>query len=78
MMVYSRAEAEALGIEIDCNVRWENGTAHHPKSEELMRFLAKFDFDEVDDYFGWNVGGDGDNGETMMYEMDVFLKYKMP
>lgn len=54
--------------------RWEEGIDHHPMSERLMRFLVKHDLSDYDDYFCWKVGGDGDNGETLMYEMDAFFE----
>lgn len=54
--------------------RWEEGMNHHPMSERLMRFIEKHDFLDNDDYFCWKVGGDGDNGETLMYEMDAFFE----
>jgi hypothetical protein len=28
----------------------------------------------VHDYFGWKCGGDGDNGETLMYELDILFE----
>jgi len=54
--------------------RWEEGLQHHPKSIELMEFLAEIDFQRYEDYFGWKIGGDGDNGETLMYQMDEFFE----
>jgi predicted GIY-YIG superfamily endonuclease len=54
--------------------RWEEGIDHHPMSERLMRFLEKHDFNDYGDHFCWKVGGDGDNGETLMYEMDAFFE----
>jgi len=54
--------------------RWEDGIDHHPMSERLMRFIAEHDFNDYDDYFCWKVGGDGDNGESLMYEMDAFFE----
>lgn len=54
--------------------RWEKGTPHHPKSEALMRFIAELDYRVYGDAFGWKMGGDGDNGETLMYEMDAFFE----
>jgi len=56
--------------------RWEDGIEHHPKSQELMEFLAEHDFKDMDDYFCWKIGGDGDNGESLMYEMDVYFEQK--
>jgi hypothetical protein len=54
--------------------RWENGISHHPMSKKLMEFLVKHDFQDYNDYFGWKIGGDGDNGETLMYQMDAFFE----
>lgn len=54
--------------------RWGQGIEHHPRSEELVRFVAENDFENYDDHFQWEVGGDGDNGESLMYEMDSFFE----
>lgn len=56
------------------NDRWEKGIDHHPMSVRLMRFLEKHDFEDYDDHFCWKIGGDGDNGESLMYEMDAFFE----
>jgi len=65
-------KAKELGLIIPD--RWEKGIEHHPKSIELINFLAEHDFKDYGDYFGWNVGGDGDNGETLMYQMDAYFE----
>lgn len=54
--------------------RWGLWMPHHPMSERLMRFLDQHDFEDYSDTFCWKVGGDGDNGETLMYEMDAFFE----
>lgn len=54
--------------------RWEDGIEHHPMSERLMRFLSEHDFNDYDDHFCWKIGGDGDNGEALMYQMDAFFE----
>jgi len=54
--------------------RWADGTPHHPMSERLMRFVAEHDLHDYNDYFCWKIGGDGDNGESLMYEMDAFFE----
>lgn len=54
--------------------RWENGIQHHPKSVQIMKHLESIDFQLYNDYFGWTSGGDGDNGETLMYQLDVFFE----
>lgn len=56
--------------------RWENGIPHHSKSKELMEFISEIDFNVYGDYFCWKTGGDGDNGETLMYQMDAFFEAK--
>ena len=59
---------------LDINKRWETGVEHHPKSIELMRFLADVDYNDCGDSFCWKQGGDGDNGETLMYQLDVYFE----
>ena len=54
--------------------RWEEGIDHHPMSEKLVAFLSEHDFYDYSDCFQWKYGGDGDNGETLMYEMDAFFE----
>jgi len=61
-------------VERDINKRWESGVGHHPKSNELFKALSEIDFKFCGDYFGWNSGGDGDNGETLMYQMDIYFE----
>ena len=63
-------------IERDVNKRWEQGIDHHPKSKELFKALKKIDFELGGDFFCWKSGGDGDNGEHLMYEMDVYFECK--
>ena len=58
--------------------RWSLGINHHPRSLELMRFLIENDFRNYNDYFCWKMGGDGDNGETLMYQMDAFFEATDP
>ena len=61
------------GVETDISKRWEEGQEHHPESVKLMTALAAIDFAFGDDYFCWKTGGDGDNGEAMMYLMDIYF-----
>ena len=61
-------------VEKDINKRWEEGTEHHSKSEELMEALMEIDLKYCDDHFCWKKGGDGDNGEALMYEMDIYFE----
>lgn len=62
---------QAAGIETDINVRWEKGMDHHPKSQATMKMIAASDWLFGNDSFCWKVGGDGDNGETLMFLMDI-------
>ena len=61
-------------IERNINTRWESGAEHHPKSVELFKSLSAIDFKHGGDYFCWKSGGDGDNGEMLMYEMDIHFE----
>lgn len=61
-------------IELDPEKRWEAGTDHHPKSVELMEHIEKLDLCFNDDSFCWKTGGDGDNGESLMYLMDMYFE----
>lgn len=63
---------DKAGVDPDVD-RWSLGIPHHPKSETLVRELVDVDFVFFNDYFGWKVGGDGDNGETLMYMLDVLF-----
>lgn len=56
------------------NERWEQGIPHHPKSKEIFKSIAKTDLELNEDYFCWKSGGDGDNGETLMYLLDEYFE----
>jgi hypothetical protein len=60
-------------IERNTNVRWSNNIPHHPKSKELFDFIKKVD-EENGHWFDWRCGGDGDNGEELMYQFDVYFE----
>lgn len=64
------------GVEYDVNKRWESGTPHHPKSLELMRRVDELDWELLKGHFDFKTGGDGDNGETLMYLLDIFFEEK--
>lgn len=50
--------------------------SHHPKAKELMAFLKDIDFHDFNDYFCWKTGGDGDNGEVLLKQLDTFFATK--
>lgn len=54
--------------------RWGAGIEHHPMSLKIMGFIGEHDFYDCGDGFCWKYGGDGDNGENLMYEMDAFFE----
>ena len=54
--------------------RWGEGIKHHPMSERIVAFLAEHDLHDYGDYFCWKSGGDGDNGETLMFQLDAFFE----
>lgn len=60
--------------ELDITTRWMQGISHHPKSVELFKKLSDIDFNHGGDFFCWKSGGDGDNGEHLMYEMDIMFE----
>jgi len=63
-------------IETNITKRWEKGTKHHLKSKELMRALKDLDFKYGGDFFCFKYGGDGDNGEHLMYLLDIYFEQK--
>ncbi len=65
-------KAKELGL-TDKN-RWEDGIEHHPMSVRVVRFLMEHDFHDYGDHFCWKFGGDGDNGETLAFQMDAFFE----
>ncbi len=56
--------------------RMNTGQPHDPRSIELFRSIEKIDFDEGGDRFCFKSGGDGDNGEHLMYLLDVHFARK--
>lgn len=54
--------------------RWEDGIEHHPMSKRIVGFMEDHDFNDYDDAMCIKSGGDGDNGEHMMYLMDAFFE----
>lgn len=61
-------------VEYNLTKRWEKGTPHHPKSEALYKRIEDLDFKHNSDYFCWKSGGDGDNGEQLMYLLDIIFE----
>ena len=53
--------------------RWEQGIDHDPRSVAIYKHIEKLDFEECGYSFCWKSGGDGDNGESLMYLMDDYF-----
>jgi hypothetical protein len=60
-------------LKLTIEERWEQGVDHHPKSVALYEAIAKIDREDNDDSMCWTRGGDGDNGESLMYLLDVYF-----
>lgn len=56
-------------IEKDIGKRWELGIPHHPKSLEVSKIIRKADEEGY-----WRFGGDGDNGEEILYYLDIYFE----
>lgn len=54
--------------------RWEKGIDHNPKSIELYKRISKMDYEHGGDAFYFKSGGDGDNGEHLMYLLDIIFE----
>jgi hypothetical protein len=54
--------------------RWKKGIDHHQKSLDLYKKIEELDFKHNNDYFCFKSGGDGDNGEQLMYLLDMIFE----
>jgi len=54
--------------------RWKRGVHHDHRSIAVYKSIAKIDFEQCSDSFCFKDGGDGDNGETLMYLLDVHFQ----
>jgi len=52
--------------------RWEQDIPHDARSVELAKAIADIDA-RNDDYFDFKFGGDGDNGEELLYILDIYF-----
>ena len=53
--------------------RWEQGIEHDPRAEKIVRYAAKLDYEQCGDSLCLKMGGDGDNGEHLMYLLDCYF-----
>jgi hypothetical protein len=59
---------------LDPNQRWLARKPHDVRSVELFKSISNLDFFHGGDYFRWTYGGDGDNGEHLMYLLDMHFE----
>jgi len=55
------------------NERWEQGIPHDPRTVAIYEHIEKLDIEKCGDFFCFKHGGDGDNGEHLMYLMDDYF-----
>lgn len=55
------------------NTRWEKGLKHYLKSIKIAKEIADID-SEHGNYFDFRFGGDGDNGEHLIYLLDCYFE----
>jgi len=60
-------------IEYDIGKRWEQGIPHHYKSIEIEKIISEGD--RMAGYpLDMKFGGDGDEGETLLYILDIYFE----
>ena len=62
------------GVDYDITKRWEDGVEHDPRSYKLYKRISDLDFHVGSDSFGFKSGGNGDNGEHLMYLLDILFE----
>lgn len=53
--------------------RWEQGVDHDERTYSIYRFMQEYDHKFNDSELNLKSGGDGDNGETLMYLLDEYF-----
>jgi len=64
------------GIETNINKRWESGMPHHPEAEKVGRAIGFIDYKFGGDSLDLSFGGDGDNGDCLLYALDIYFEAK--
>jgi hypothetical protein len=57
---------------LDIGQRWEQDIPHDSRSVKIYKRIEELDF-KYGDTFCFKSGGDGDNGETLMYLLDMYF-----
>jgi hypothetical protein len=53
--------------------RWQQGIPHDPRTIKIYEHISRLDYEENSDSFCFTSGGDGDNGESLMYLIDDYF-----
>jgi hypothetical protein len=61
-------------VETNIDARWAEGIEHHPESVKLYAYIAAFDWVFGDDFLELKQGDDADNGEHLMYLLDIYFE----
>jgi hypothetical protein len=69
-------EKPKVKVTITPDDRWEQGIDHDERSVEIFEFMAKYDSKFGGDSMELSSGGDGDNGESLMYLLDEYFAAK--
>lgn len=56
--------------------RMDQAIPHDDRTLDLYGYISDLDFEECGDSFCFKTGGDGDNGEILMYLMDCYFAEK--
>lgn len=59
-------------LKLTIEQRWEQDIPHDLRSVRMYEHIARIDH-EQGDVFGFKSGGDGDNGEHLMYLLDDYF-----
>ncbi len=65
-----------MEVTIPIMERWNQGMKHDPRSIAIYEFISTYDITHCNDFFCFKSGGDGDNGEYLMYLLDEYFAYK--
>jgi len=66
----------ANNIETNITKRWEEGKEHHLEAEKLAHEIGEIDWMFCSDSFCFKFGGDGDNGENLVYLLDILFELR--
>lgn len=67
-------ELKKHGVNTSIEDRYEKGLAHHPEAYNMAMKIGAIDWLFCNDSFCFKFGGDGDNGETLTYLLDIIFE----